>query len=89
MSDQEIFARWQCHKQVSAAKIAKIYTDDEGEVIWLLEIVPGARSAVMKVKNELIARGAPEVGDYYVRYDDGYESWSPKKAFEDGYTRIV
>lgn len=25
---------------------------------------------------------------YRVIYEDGYESWSPKKAFEDGYTLI-
>jgi hypothetical protein len=25
---------------------------------------------------------------YYVRYEDGYESWSPTKAFEEGYTKI-
>jgi hypothetical protein len=29
---------------------------------------------------------APQVGGYYVRYPDGYESWSPAKAFEEGYT---
>ena len=23
---------------------------------------------------------------YFVRYVDGYESWSPKQAFEDGYS---
>lgn len=25
---------------------------------------------------------------YRVIYEDGYESWSPKKAFEDGYDLI-
>lgn len=25
---------------------------------------------------------------YYVRYEDGYESWSPTKAFEEGYTKV-
>ena len=25
---------------------------------------------------------------YYVLYNDGYESWSPKKAFEEGYNLI-
>lgn len=27
-------------------------------------------------------------GGYYVRYQDGYESWSPAEAFETGYVRI-
>ena len=30
----------------------------------------------------------PEPGGYYVVYDDGYKSYSPAKAFEDGYTLI-
>jgi len=30
----------------------------------------------------------PEVGGYYVVYEDGYTSWSPAEAFEAGYTRI-
>jgi hypothetical protein len=30
----------------------------------------------------------PEVGGYFVQYDDGYKSFSPAKAFEEGYTRI-
>lgn len=25
---------------------------------------------------------------YLVQYSDDYESWSPKKAFEDGYVKI-
>ncbi|MGH7177867.1 MAG: hypothetical protein ACREJC_10835 [Tepidisphaeraceae bacterium] len=30
----------------------------------------------------------PQVGGYYVVYSDGYASWSPAKAFEEGYARI-
>lgn len=30
----------------------------------------------------------PAPGGYYVVYEDGYKSYSPAKAFEDGYTRI-
>lgn len=29
-----------------------------------------------------------EVGGYAVLYSDGFKSISPKKAFEDGYTRV-
>ena len=28
------------------------------------------------------------IGGYLVQYEDGYLSWSPAKAFEEGYTRI-
>jgi hypothetical protein len=30
----------------------------------------------------------PQVGGYFVEYEDGYESFSPAKAFEGGYTRL-
>ena len=31
-------------------------------------------------------RGAASlIGGYFVQYADGYQSWSPAKAFEDGY----
>lgn len=29
------------------------------------------------------------VGGYFIRYADGYESWSPLEAFEAGYREIV
>lgn len=30
----------------------------------------------------------PQAGGYYVVYADGYKSFSPAEAFEEGYTRI-
>lgn len=33
-------------------------------------------------------KGSEEDLGYYVVYSDGYTSWSPTKAFEEGYTRI-
>jgi hypothetical protein len=33
-----------------------------------------------------VIKHSPQVGSYYVRYENGYESCSPAKAFEDGYT---
>lgn len=35
-----------------------------------------------------VAKHKPEVGGYFVQYADGYQSYSPAKAFEEGYTRI-
>jgi len=40
------------------------------------------------VETAPFARGRPSDGDYLVRYEDGYLSWSPKKAFENGYTKV-
>lgn len=34
---------------------------------------------------EMWARYTPVPGDYYVQYADGYKSFSPRKAFLEGY----
>lgn len=41
------------------------------------------------VAAEYVEKHKPTVGGYYVRYADGYESYSPAEAFEGGYTRIA
>jgi len=86
--------KWQFHKSVWADKIMVIHNvgvadregpEDSGER-WILAC--GAR---ISVTLSLKARVPPDVasgGGYYVLYADGYESWRPAKAFEEGYTRI-
>jgi hypothetical protein len=77
--------RWKCHKEVWAAKITGVRTVGS-EHQWLLD-----NSGFVHATDALSGRvpsGLFPVGGYYVRYEDGYESWSPAKAFEDGYTRI-
>ncbi len=84
--------RWQSHKKVWADKIVGIskadnnqqpvMPDDSG-IVWHL-----ACGAFIHVSFALIARGSPSVGDYYVLYEDSYQSWSPAKAFDSGYTRL-
>jgi hypothetical protein len=71
--------RYQCHKKVWALKIEKI----EGVMI-----TPSDRGyARFEVDDAYILKHKPQVGGYYVVYDDGYKSFSPAKAFEEGYTR--
>lgn len=81
--------RWQCHKQVWADRIVEIIKEvssgpgDTG-TRWILEC-----GAFVIVTDAMVARNAPVVGDYYVQYEpDGYQSWSPAKAFEEGYTLL-
>jgi len=69
--------RWQSHKKVWADRIIRIYGG-----LWFLDC-----GGHVQVTPDLVARGSPVVGDYFVQYDDGYKSWSPAKAFEEGYTR--
>lgn len=67
---------YRCHKVVSAAKIVAI---DHGE---RLDLAP---HGVVEVGATWIKEKHAEVGGYFVRYDDGYASYSPAKAFEEGY----
>lgn len=65
------------HKKVMAAEIVAVNPDgslglDDGNTFPKLE----------HIKYE------PKLGDYLVRYEDGYHSISPKAAFENGYTGL-
>lgn len=84
--------RYQSHKKVWALKIAKIVRDGDGEdresdgsgMITPLD----NGYAPFKVDRDYMHKHKPQVGGYYVVYDDGYKSWSPAQAFEEGYTRL-
>lgn len=73
---------WKSHKVVAADKIEDLDYDD-GKGCYRLKLSCGA--SVM-VPPGFVARGVPEAGCYYIRYKDGYESWSPADVFEEGYT---
>lgn len=92
---------YNCHKQVHALKIANIEkkapTIDELEAILKEDpnrkevigatITPAEEGlAPFTVSQEFIMKHRPEVGGYYVVYKDGYTSFSPAQAFEEGYT---
>jgi hypothetical protein len=83
--------RYLCHKQVWALKIADIKdpTEPGNESDGSRIIVPAdAGFAPFRVECAYVHKHKPEVGGYYVVYADGYKSYSPAKAFEDGYTRV-
>jgi hypothetical protein len=87
--------RYRSHKEVWALKIAKIEFDidkarAEGrETDGSAIITPDEPEyAPFRVDAEYVHKHTPKVGGYYVVYGDGYESWSPAPAFEDGYTRL-
>jgi len=76
---------YRSHKTVWALKIAGIDITPEGiGTLHFYEIghVPVA------MPPEWLAKHEPEVGGYWVQYEDGYTSYSPAAAFEKGYTRI-
>ncbi len=87
--------RYKSHKEVWALKIASIERDsdkarDENrETDGSAMITPQDEGyAPFKVDAAYLRKHDPEVGGYYVVYKDGYKSFSPADAFEDGYTRV-
>ncbi len=86
-----LLPQYQSHKKVGALKIKKIVRDGEGEnreTDGSAMITPEDEGyAPFKVGAEYVAKHKPQVGGYYVVYKDGYESWSPADAFENGYTK--
>lgn len=78
---QSEMPRYRCHKEVHALKI---------EAINGHEITPADQGfAPFQVLDAYLDKHNPQPGGYYVVYTDGYKSFSPAEAFEDGYTKIV
>ena len=80
--------RWQSHKVVEADKIVGDQTDLEGYPAngscWLLScgvVIPNPPQS-------RVPEGVSPIGGYFVRYEDGFESWSPSEAFGNGYSLI-
>jgi hypothetical protein len=81
MPDGIDLPRYRCHKAVREDKIIA-----SGTMHWSLAC-GGSVILSMELRGRVPEHVDP-VGGYYVLYDDGFESWSPAKAFEDGYTKL-
>lgn len=83
---------YQCHKKVHALKISEVQVGlEEGtarKVSCTLVFEKEERFAPLQVGIKYYHMHRPRVGGYYVIYKDGYKSFSPAGAFEDGYTLI-
>ncbi len=74
---------YKCHKEVWALKIDSIGIDETDQYT----ITPAEKGyAPFKVSGEFMKKHNPKVGGYYVVYKDGYKSFSPAEAFEEGYS---
>lgn len=77
--------KYRSHKEVWALKIADIMNEMDGSGT----IIPAdGRCASLHVSKEYMHKHMPKIGGYYVQYEDGYQSWSPADAFEEGNTLI-
>jgi hypothetical protein len=87
--------RYRCTKEVSALKIAKIVFDAdvaqrEGRgTDGSATLYPAEKGYLpILVDREWVMKHQPKAGGYWVLYKDGYTSWSPALAFDEGYVRI-
>lgn len=62
--------------------------DVEEEVVGAIITPEEEGFAAFPVSRRYMIKHNPQVGGYYVVYADGYKSWSPAQAFEEGYTRV-
>ena len=96
--DASAFAEWRSHKVVRAAEIVSIEDnesyDPAADADGLLAVrmmavaIGNGEIRAVSVPSLVFARGIPKPQDFLVVYDDGYVSWSPRKAFLEGYDRI-
>jgi len=68
-------------KKYQSIKVVEAFQIDQIEGTRLYDEDGG----FVDVSHEWIAKHEPKAGGYFVRYKDGYESWSPAGAFEEGY----
>lgn len=95
MGNSREMPRYKCHKEVWALKIADIVYDsdvasrDVRETDGTAMITTEEKGfAPFKVDHEYVRKHRPKVGGYFVVYKDGYKSFSPAEAFEDGYSLV-
>jgi hypothetical protein len=87
--------RYKSHKVVEAAKIESVGMKGGGWALLTLNGPDWPGSIAIEVSQNWFdgstaAAGSFEAltGGYYVRYEDGYDSWAPAEGFEEGY-RLV
>lgn len=84
---QREMPRYRCHKEVWALKISTVKPSPLPENYMILTF-DESEYAPMHVDFDWYFKHKPSVGGYYVVYKDGYTSFSPAAAFEEGYRRI-
>jgi len=89
--------RYKSHKEVNALKIesmgsveggVKMTFADEGYDETVIPDPDGSRIMEAMISHFGAGRNKVDAG-YLVVYEDGYRSWSPSQAFEEGYNRLT
>ncbi len=84
--------KWTSHKVVQAARVTGVSEGHLPDILFVWHLAGGFQVEV----DEDLARRVPTkvgehgpIGGYFVLYQDGYRSWSPADAFDEGYTRVT
>ena len=77
--------RWKSHKIVEAERITQCF-ETSGQPV--LGTADGEQHEVTVDWLSARCGSHDPIGGYLVRYADGYLSWSPATAFEEGYTEV-
>jgi hypothetical protein len=83
--ETSLLPEWKCHKVVRAAQIVT----QQGWDLWL-RVKDDPNAPTLKIQmdpREMAQKPYPSPGWYLVVYEDGYVSFSPPEAFQNGYTR--
>jgi hypothetical protein len=85
-SQSKNWPSYRSFKTVKAAMIVEVpeFTPNQEVGKIVVEVDDYIYDVVINPK-QLFSRGLAKPGDYYVVYEDGYDSWSPQNAFEKGY----
>jgi hypothetical protein len=75
---------YRSHKVVSAGRITEV-----APAGCFVETADPDSGVFLTYDDNMTTRYRPEVGDYWVIYEDGYQAISPRAAFEGGYHTFV
>lgn len=77
--------KYKCHKTVQACRVDQmLHSGDDGRNVRL--VLDTGR--VWETTKYWCVQKGVEVGGYLVRYEDGYVSFSPRVAFDNGYELV-
>lgn len=81
----KVLKPYTCHKKVRAAEITSVGSYATNVSGALVRPVTLNHDLTVDLPDVMFERYMPLRGDYLVVYEDGYQSFSPRKAFLDGY----
>lgn len=87
MPTANLLPKYVCHKEVRALQITEVEWIGADQR-YMLHFAGTSGFEPVAVPKEWVDSKGPRAGGYYVVYQDGYASFSPQKAFEEGYTLV-